>query len=139
MVTSFLADCLFTFLDANRKFAQFYDPLTHNKHFLMDFVTAYRKPYCLKVGKGSKKIYVNCKESDLPGDVKVLSTKQTRITKNDLGVGMLCWHSKGNFDGMHVIESNKPPLPLQLVSKKRKKNRPSKSQRKRQKVNTGFS
>ena len=151
-----LANTLKAFLDGNRYFAKFYDPLTHNlpaiKHFIMDFVIAYRKPYYIKITKGSnnkKRVYVlQSEESTLSKDLVVQSKKKPIITKNDLGVGMLCWHSVSNWHetGMKVIYSkppNPPPPPLLLLSKKSKKrkqkNKLSKTQRMRKKINTGFS
>jgi hypothetical protein len=152
-----LIQTLSAFLVGNRKYAQFYDPLTHNlpaiKHFIMDFLTAYRKPYCIMVGKKNKKVYVPSTErNNLPNDIKVMGKKQNKISKNDLGVGMLCWHSVSNWQqpGFNVIYSEipkPPPLPPKqpisttTKSKKRnrKRNRPGVSQRLRKKINTGFS
>ena len=108
-----LQKTLFAFLEGNRFFVQFYDPLTHNhpaiKRFIMDFVRAYRNPYFIKVGKGKGKKNLYVPKSDvpnLPEDITVQSKKKKNsISKENLGVGMLCWHSISNLNqpGMRVV------------------------------------
>ncbi len=86
-------------------------------------------------GKG---VYAICNKEDVPKDVAIGEAK--KISKNDLGVGILCWHSKSNFDTMETINAKPKPKPHTQLDHKRKrgkgcKSRPSKSQRQRFAIN----
>ena len=137
-----LANTLFDFLDRNEQlFAQYYNPLQHNKpaikHFLFNFLCAYRKPNSIIIGtRKSKNFKVNviCPKTEVPSDVTVFSEKNHSIGPNELGVGMLCWHSKGNLTRKMTVINPNSNVPTQ--KRKRCKNRPSKAQREKKRAKT---
>ena len=131
-----LLHVLYDFLDSNiAEYGKYFDPLTHNykqiKSFLMDFLVAYRKPNSwhikLREAKSDKGIYAICDKEDFPSHIWYQKAK--KISKDDLGVGLLCWHSKANLKGDINIIYSEPRQPT--LKRRRTKNRPSRSQRKK--------
>lgn len=136
-----LLEILYEFLDTNIEwYGKYFDPLTHNKKeiksFIMDFLVAYRKPHSIHIkmreAKSDKGIYVICSEEEIPSHVWCQLPRS--LTEHDLGVGLLCWHSKANLKKDIKIISPEPRQPT--LKRRRTKNRPSQSQRRRNKVAT---